>query len=338
MMNIDSIQIEKGAVLAPMAGITNLPHRLLAKAAGASLVYSEMISANGLVRNSQKTIRLLESHPDEKPLSAQMFGTDPLVMAEAAAMMEALGADIVDINFGCAVKKIVKTGAGVALMKHPDQTEKILKSVREAIRVPLTIKIRSGWDFTGNQALEIARIAEFCGVNAIAVHPRTASQAFRGKADWTVISKVKQSVSIPVIGNGDINSWQDAVRMTHETECDAVMIGRAAIGNPFLFTQASAALKGENPPENNLLNRLGQAREYLRRSVEFLGEKTAMYIMRSRLGWFVKGLPHNGHFRESIKHLNTESDALALIDSYQKDVEQFFGEKNVTSELLISSN
>ncbi|MFO8084442.1 MAG: tRNA dihydrouridine synthase DusB [Desulfobacterales bacterium] len=326
-MNIDSIQIKRGAVLAPMAGITNLPHRLLAKAAGASLVCSEMVSANGLIRDSWKTIRLLDSHVDEKPLSAQMFGTDPLIMAEAASMMESLGADIVDINFGCSVKKVVKTGAGVALMKNAGHAEKILKTVRKAIGIPLTIKVRSGWDISGRQALEIAKIAEYCGVNAIAIHPRTAAQAFRGKADWSVIAKIKQNVSIPVIGNGDINTWQDAVRMSRKTGCDAVMIGRSAIGNPFLFTQTAAAFNGEIPPENNLHNRLEQIRKYLRSSVEYLGEKNAMYMMRSRLGWFVKGLPYNCRFREAIKHLAAESEALELIASYQRDIEKFLSQK-----------
>jgi tRNA-dihydrouridine synthase B len=321
MMKIDSIQIENRVILAPMAGITNLPHRLLAKAAGVSLVCSEMVSANGLVRASQKTLRLLDTHVDEKPLSVQMFGHDPSVMAEAACIIESLGADIVDINFGCSVKKVVKTGGGVALMKNAGHAETLLKTVRKAIRIPLTIKIRSGWDISGKQAIEIAKIAEFHGVNAIAVHPRTASQGFRGIADWSLIAKIKQSVSIPVIGNGDINTWQDAVKMTHETGCDAVMIGRSAIGNPFLLTQTALALKGETPPENKPDQQLGTIRKYLRNSVEYMGEKQAMYAMRSRLGWFVKGLPYNCHFRESIKNLTTESEALDIINSYQKDLE-----------------
>jgi nifR3 family TIM-barrel protein len=326
-MKIDSIQIDNGVILAPLAGITNLPHRLLAKAAGASLVCSEMVSANGLIRASQKTLRLLDSQVDEKPLSVQMFGHDPSVMAEAACIIESMGADIVDINFGCSVKKVVKTGAGVALMKNAGHAETLLKTVRKAIRVPLTIKIRSGWDISGKQAIEIAKIAEFQGVDAIAIHPRTATQGFRGTADWSLISRIKQIVSIPVIGNGDINTWQDAIRMTQETGCDAVMIGRAAIGNPFLLTQTALALKGETPQENNTGRQLGIIRKYLRNAVEYLGEKHAMYTMRSRLGWFVKGLPYNCRFRDSIKQLTTESEALDLINNYQKDVETFLSKQ-----------
>lgn len=320
-MRINSVQLENGVILAPMAGITNLPHRLLAKAAGASLVCSEMVSANGLIRANQKTLRLLDSHADEKPISIQVFGNDPSIMAEAASIIESLGADMVDINFGCSVKKVVKTGAGVALMKNAGHAERLLKTVREAIRVPLTIKIRTGWDSSGKQALEIAKIAEDQGVDAVAVHPRTASQGFRGYADWSIITRIKQSVSIPVIGNGDINTWKDALKMVQETGCNAVMIGRAAIGNPFLLTQTAMALKGETPPENDPKRQISVIRKYLRNAVEYMGEKHAMYTMRTRLGWFVKGLPHNCRFRESIKHLTLESEALDLIHAYQKDIE-----------------
>jgi tRNA-dihydrouridine synthase B len=330
MIKINSIQIENGVILAPMAGITNLPHRLLAKAAGVSLVCTEMVSANGLIRDSQKTLQLLDSHIDEKPVSVQMFGHDPSVMAEAACIIESMGADIVDINFGCSVKKIVKTGAGVALMKNASHTETLLKTVRKAIRTPLTIKIRSGWDISGKQAIEIAKIAETQGVDAIAVHPRTASQGFRGISDWSLITRIKKSVSIPVIGNGDINTWQDAIRMIQQTGCDAVMIGRAAIGNPFLLTQTTLALKGETPPENNPEQQLGIMRQYLRNVVEYLGEKHAMYTMRSRLGWFVKGLPYSSRFRESIKQLTSESEALDLINLYQKEVETFYRHKELS--------
>ena len=326
-MKIDSVQLDNGVILAPMAGITNLPHRLLAKAAGAALVCSEMVSANGLTRASHKTLKLLDSHADEKPLSVQMFGTDPAIMAEAAIIIESLGADIVDINFGCSVRKVVKTGAGVALMKDSGHAETLLKTVRKAIHIPLTIKIRTGWDISGNQAVEIAKIAECQGVDAIAVHPRTASQGFRGFADWSIIKRITQSVSIPVIGNGDINTWKDAVRMIQETGCNAVMIGRAAIGNPFLLTQTAMALKGERPPENNMEMQMSIIRKYLHNAVEYMGEKSAMYAMRSRLGWFVRGLPHNCRFRESIKHLTTESEALNLIHAYQKDLERILSEQ-----------
>ena len=195
-MKIGSVTLENQTILAPLAGITNLPFRLLAKEAGCALVCSEMISAYGLYHRSPKTIRLMDSSPDEKPLSVQIFGADPAIMAEAASMVEASGADILDINFGCSVRKILKTGSGAALMKAPALSEKILKAVRASIRIPLTIKIRTGWETSGQQAYILAEMAEACGVDAIAVHPRTATQGFAGRADWSIISAVKKKVAI----------------------------------------------------------------------------------------------------------------------------------------------
>ncbi len=331
-MKIGSVEIPRGAILAPLAGITNLPHRLLAKSAGASLVCSEMISANGLVRSNGKTLKMLRSHEDEKPLSVQIFGADPAVMAEAARIVESAGADIVDINFGCSVRKVVKTGAGAALMNTPRLAESILKAVKENIRAPLTIKIRSGWDASGEQALEIARIAESCGVDAIAAHPRTAKQGFGGKADRSLVKRLKETVSIPVVGNGDILTWRDAVEMIEQTGCDAVMVGRAAIGDPFVFTQIAAALNGTTPPEIDLDRRFAIIRKYLKDSVEYIGEKYGMRFMRSRLAWFVKGFPHSAKFRESIKLLSTEAEALEKLSVYETEVRAALDGKNAIAE------
>ena len=235
-MQIGSVRLKNKAILAPLAGITNLPFRLMAKEAGCALVCSEMVSANGLVHKSIKTEQLLDSLPKEKPLSVQIFGFDPEIMAEAARVVESSGADIIDINFGCSVKKIVKNGSGVALMKMPKTAAALIKSVRNAVRIPLTIKLRTGWNPTGNQAFEISEIAEACGVDAIAIHPRTATQGFSGRADWSIIAALKRRVGIPVIGNGDIFSAQDALKMLEETRCDAVMIGRAAFFAPLMAT------------------------------------------------------------------------------------------------------
>jgi len=212
-MKIGTVTLDNNVILAPLAGITNLPFRLMAKQAGCGLVCSEMVSSHGLVYKSGKTEQMLDSAAEEKPLSVQIFGARPDIMAEAAAMVEAMGADILDINFGCAVRKVVKTGSGVALMNTPEIAQALLKAVRKTIRIPLTIKIRSGWDASGEQALHIARIAEDCGVDAVAVHPRTARQLFSGRADWSIIAAVKEKVAIPVIGNGDIFSAGDAVNM-----------------------------------------------------------------------------------------------------------------------------
>jgi nifR3 family TIM-barrel protein len=202
-------------------------------------------------------------------------------------------------------------------MKASENAEAILKAVRKSIDIPLTIKIRSGWHPSGRDALRIAAIAEECGVDAIAVHPRTATQGFRGWADWSVIAAVKNSVSIPVIGNGDIWSAQDAIRMQRETGCDAVMIGRAAIGNPWIFSQILSLAEGREAAAVDLSARFDVVRHYLNASVEYIGEKQACLMMRSRLGWFVKGLPHSSKFRESVKEIETKEEAERIIDAYQ---------------------
>jgi nifR3 family TIM-barrel protein len=322
-MQIGSLSLENNIISAPLAGISNLPFRLLAKKAGCGLVYSEMISAYGLVRQSKKTKQLLDSLPEEKPLAAQIFGSDPAVMAEAAKIVEANGADILDINFGCAVKKIIKTGSGAALMKTPDLSEAVLKNVRKAVRIPLTIKMRTGWDKSGEQAFKLAKIAEACGIDGIAVHPRTATQGFSGHADWSIIAAVKARVSIPVVGNGDIFSAEDAIKMQAETGCDAVMIGRKAIGCPWIFAQVRAQMRGEKIPSFSLEQRFAIIKRYLHRSVKYLGEYRACLMMRSRLSWFVKGLHRNSQFRKSITQISSESQALELIeDYYQKLVQE----------------
>nr|MCU0539380.1 tRNA-dihydrouridine synthase family protein [Desulfobacterales bacterium] len=247
-MRIGALTLAPGAVLAPLAGITNLPFRLLAREAGCVLVFSEMVSAEGLVHGSANSRALLRSLPAEQPLGVQLFGADPARMAAAAAMVESAGADLLDINFGCSVKKVVKTGAGAALMRDPARAAALLTSVRKAVRLPLTVKLRTGWERSGAQALAIGRLAQECGVDAVTIHPRTAAQKFSGRADWTVIAALKQALTIPVIGNGDIFCAGDAARMLTETGCDAVMVGRRAIGYPRIFTEIAGMLRGEPVP------------------------------------------------------------------------------------------
>jgi len=317
-MNIGSVRLDTPLVFAPLAGITNLPLRLQAKSFGCGLVCSEMISAKGLVYKSGKTETMLDSCSAEKPLSVQIFGAEPSSMAEAAAMVEASGADILDINFGCAVRKVVKTGSGVALMRTPGLARAILDAVRRAIRIPLTIKIRSGWDASGEQALTIAGLAEDAGVDAITVHPRTARQGFGGTADWHLIRRVRESVAIPVIGNGDVTEPADVVHMMAQTGCAGVMIGRAAFGNPWLFQQTLDHMAGRPVAPVALSARFQTMVDYVRESVRYLGEERACRMMRGRLGWFVKGLRHSSRFREAIKQIATEAEALESMRTYHR--------------------
>jgi tRNA-dihydrouridine synthase B len=321
-MRIGPLNLANSAILAPLAGITDLPFRLLAKQSGCALVYSEMISANALVRESTKTIKMLDSSAEEKPLSVQIFGTEPAIMAEAARMVASSGADLLDINCGCAVKKIAKTGSGVALMRQPKTAETLFRTVRRTIDIPLTIKIRSGWDDSGRQAIEFARMAEACGIDAIAVHPRTAAQGFRGHSDWSIIAAVNEAVSIPVIGNGDILCARDAVQMEAETGCDGIMIGRAAIGNPWIFSRYLALKAGQPEPDVDLAMRIETMIRYVRAMVDYWGESRACRMLRSRLGWFVKGLPHAGAFREATKSITAEDEALAVIDAFYATLEK----------------
>ena len=317
-MNIASIKLKSKLLLAPAAGISFLPFRLIAKEFGAGLCFTEMVSSEALVRNNMKTDQLLRTDPLEKPVGAQMFGAKPEVMAKAASMLESRGFDIVDINAGCPVKKITKNNSGAALMKNPKLLRQILVDVRKKISIPLMLKFRSGWNSNSINAIEIAKIAEDSGADAITLHPRTASQLFSGKANWDIIRQVKESVKIPVIGNGDICFPDNAITMMGETGCDGVMIGRGAFGNPWIFQNILTLLRSKKPEERPLAEERGRVlTRHIDHCVNILGAKKAFLCMRKQYPWYAKNMPGASTFRNAVFQKNS-------IRGVKEEIEKFF--------------
>jgi len=313
---IGGIRLEHPVVMAPMAGVTDLPFRLIARELGAALVYSELVSAKGICYGNRKTLKLLEIDPKERPVGLQIFGGDPAVMAEAARQVAERGPDLLDINMGCPVPKITRNDEGCALMLDPERAGRVVRAVVEAVDLPVTAKIRKGWDETQVTAPAVARELEKAGVAAIAVHGRTREQFYTGRADWNVIREVKRAVDVPVIGNGDVFTPQDAARMLEETGCDAVMIGRGCLGDPWIFRRVVHFLEtGELLPPPSARDKLTMAVRHLRMAVAFKGEYTAVREMRSPIAWYLKGVPRANRLKQLVQRL--ESAALveeALMD------------------------
>ncbi len=302
--------------MAPMAGITNLPFRLIVKKMGAGLVTTEMVSAMGLIMGKQKTLNYLQNYPDEKPLSVQIFGFNPHAMATAAEMVVDAGADVVDINMGCPARKVVRTGAGGALLREPEKVKEIVTAVRKVCKVPLTVKIRAGWSPSRMNAPEIAKQAEAAGADAVTVHPRFVSQKFSGKADWCVIADVKKQVKIPVIGNGDIFAPHLAQQLRKETGCDGVMIGRGAIGMPWIFRQILALENGKDMETPTLKERKDLILEHFHHLSKLIGEKRASFNMRGLLLWYTKGLPYGRRFRGAFTCIRDCNALTNVLDEY----------------------
>jgi tRNA-dihydrouridine synthase B len=316
-MKIGQLTIKNNVFLAPMAGITNMPFRMLVREFGCALAFTEMISANGLVRRTLKSYRYLDSSGKDKPLGIQLFGSDPVVLSEAARIVTDLGADLLDINMGCPVKKVIKTGAGAALMKEPDKVGLILQALRKATPLPLTVKIRSGWRHGDMKALDIASIAENCGVDAVIIHPRTADQGFSGAADWSIIEAVKKNVHIPVIGSGDIRSPQDASRMIKSTGCDGVMVGRGALGNPWIFRDIISCydeMKTYVPPSPEERERI--IRYHMDIEIKYSGEVLGVRHFRKHLLWYTKGLRGGSLLREIVGRMNDKTSILDVIHRF----------------------
>jgi tRNA-dihydrouridine synthase B len=303
-------------VMAPMSGRTNLPFRLIVKEMGAGLVSTEMISAMGLSRGQAKTYTYLATHPDERPVAAQLFGSEADAMAASAKIVAENGIDVVDINMGCPVKKVVKIGSGAALMRDPKKVARILTAVRRSTPVPLTVKIRAGWTPQEANALEIARVIEKCGADGICVHPRFANQGFRGKADWDIIRSIKEAVNIPVIGSGDVTAPSLALQMRSETHCDGVMIGRAALSNPWIFKQILELEQRGSFTTPTPEERVRLIRRHYELLIEHLGEKRATQLMRGLLLLYAKGLPNRGFLRSSVPEIDGRERLFSTVDVY----------------------
>ena len=300
-LKIGNVEMQNPLVLAPMAGVTDLPFRVLCKEQGAGLICMEMVSAKAILYKNKNTEDLMTIHPGEHPVSLQLFGSDPEILAQIAAQIEERPFDILDFNMGCPVPKVVNNGEGSALMKDPKLVEQILTALVKAIDKPVTVKIRKGFDDDHVNAVEIAKIAETCGVAAVAVHGRTRAQYYSGQADWDIIAQVKDAVKIPVIGNGDVDSPEKAKAILEQTGCDGVMIGRAAEGNPWIFREVVSYLENGTIPARPA-NR--EKRELILRhaalQLEYKGEYTGVREMRKHLSWYTVGMPHSAHFRQTI--------------------------------------
>lgn len=324
MWKIGNVEIKNQIVLAPMAGISNTSYRKIIKEMGAGLIYAEMVSDKAITFGNVKTMNLLKMDNMERPIAQQIFGTDVDSFVKAAKIIEEeMKPDIIDINMGCPVPKVaVKAQAGSALLKNPEKIYEIVKAVVEAVSVPVTVKIRAGWDSNSINCIEVAKIIEKAGASAITLHARTRAQGYSGKADWSLIKAVKEAVKIPVIGNGDVTSCYLAKKMLDETGCDAVMIGRGVLGNPWLIKECVEYLEtGKEPVEIPVKERIEMLKRHFQLLVDDIGEKGAVLEIRTHALWYIKGLPGSAPVKNEICKSKTVEDMFNILDNYIKEQE-----------------
>ena len=303
-MNIGNVSLDNRVFLSPMAGVTDLPFRLICKQKGCGMLYTEMINAKALCYNDENTKKMTKIEDEEHPIAIQIFGSEPEYMGRAAEILNSHSNEILDINMGCPAPKVIKNGDGSALMKNPKLAEQVMRAVVEHCTKPVTIKIRKGWDDNSVNAVEIAKIAEQAGISALAIHGRTREQYYSGKADWDIIKEIKDSISIPVIGNGDVFEIEDAINMLEKTNCDAIMIGRGAQGNPWIFNRINHYMQtGEILAKPTAEEKISTAIEHMKLAVAEHGEYVAVREMRKHIGWYIKGLKNSARYRDEINKL-----------------------------------
>ncbi len=318
-MKIGNVQLDNEVFLSPMAGVTDLPFRTICKEKGCGMLYTEMINAKALCYDDENTKKMLRMEKDEHPVAVQIFGSDPEFMGKAAAIMNEYPNEILDINMGCPAPKVIKNGDGSALMRNPKLAAEVLSSVVKNSKKPVTLKIRKGWDDDSVNAVEIAKIAEECGISALAIHGRTREQFYSGKADWDIIAEIKQAINIPVIGNGDVFEVQDAVNMLEKTKCDAIMIGRGAQGNPWIFNRINHYMKtGEILPEPTLEEKITTAINHMNLAVAEHGDYVAVREMRKHIGWYLKGLKNSAKYRDQINKITDYKEVIAMLEEYMQ--------------------
>ncbi|MCI5628957.1 MAG: tRNA dihydrouridine synthase DusB [Clostridiales bacterium] len=316
-MKIGNVQLDNEVFLSPMAGVTDLPFRTICKEKGCGMLYTEMINAKALCYDDENTKKMLNLEDDGHPVAVQIFGSDPEYMGKAASIMNQYTNDILDINMGCPAPKVIKNGDGSALMRNPKLAAEVLTAVVKNSEKPVTLKIRKGWDDNSVNALEIAKIAEECGISALAIHGRTREQFYSGKADWDIIAEIKQSINIPVIGNGDVFDVQDAVNMLEKTKCDAIMIGRGSQGNPWIFNRINHYMKtGEVLPEPTLEEKISTAIKHMNLAVAEHGEYVAVREMRKHIGWYLKGLKNSAKYRDQINKITDYKEVISMLEEY----------------------